>query len=79
MAAIKRDRMPPCKKDGVDCPKRQVGCRSTCKEYVRWEADHQATHQAILAEKAKEHNLSNYFINNTVKRELKWQLYMRRR
>ena len=21
---------PPCKKNGVDCPDRKVGCRSTC-------------------------------------------------
>ena len=24
---------PPCKKDGVDCPRREVGCQGKCEEY----------------------------------------------
>lgn len=24
---------PPCKKDGVDCPKRELGCRAACSEW----------------------------------------------
>lgn len=24
---------PPCKKDGIECPRRYFGCRSECPEY----------------------------------------------
>lgn len=27
----------PCKKDGVECPKRVDGCRNTCKEYAEYQ------------------------------------------
>ncbi len=26
----------PCKKGGIDCPKRYLGCHSECKEYQEW-------------------------------------------
>ena len=78
MATIKRDKLPPCKKDGVDCPKRQVGCHSTCQEFIDWEKEHVATREARRAEKTREHVLNSYFIPNTVNRELRWQMYKRR-
>lgn len=28
--------MPPCKKDGVPCTKREVGCQSTCPEMQKY-------------------------------------------
>lgn len=27
----------PCKKDGIECPKRVFGCRKTCPEYAEYE------------------------------------------
>lgn len=37
MRLIPRVRMPnpkpPCKKNGVDCPRREVGCQGKCEEY----------------------------------------------
>ena len=27
----------PCEKNGVDCPKRVVGCRTDCPEWQRYE------------------------------------------
>lgn len=27
----------PCKKDGIECPKRVMGCRKTCPDYAEYE------------------------------------------
>ena len=37
---------PPCKRDGVDCTKRHVGCRKTCPEWKEWESVHAAEKKA---------------------------------
>ena len=29
---------PPCRKNGVDCPNRCVGCHATCKEFADYRA-----------------------------------------
>ena len=32
---------PPCKTpDGIDCPRRYIGCRAECEEYHKWLAIH---------------------------------------
>jgi hypothetical protein len=31
---------PPCKKDGVDCTKRHVGCQPECDAFIKWQAVH---------------------------------------
>lgn len=31
--------LPPCKKDGVPCDKRHVGCHSTCEGYQAYKAE----------------------------------------
>ena len=31
---------PPCKVDGIDCPRRYIGCRAECEEYHKWLAIH---------------------------------------
>ena len=32
--------LPPCKPDGIDCPRRYIGCRAECEEYHKWLAVH---------------------------------------
>lgn len=32
--------LPPCKPDGIDCPRRYIGCRAECEEYNKWLAIH---------------------------------------
>lgn len=32
--------LPPCKPDGMDCPRRYIGCRAECEEYHKWLAIH---------------------------------------
>lgn len=31
---------PPCKVNGIDCPRRYIGCRAECEEYHKWLAIH---------------------------------------
>lgn len=31
---------PPCKVDGIECPRRYIGCRAECEEYHNWLAIH---------------------------------------
>ena len=31
-------RIPPCKKNGIDCPKRCPGCQPRCKDYIDFRA-----------------------------------------
>ena len=28
--------LPPCKPNGVECPRRYIGCRAECEEYHKW-------------------------------------------
>lgn len=39
---------PPCQVDGVDCPRRHVGCRDDCKEWNDWTAIHAEEKAEIL-------------------------------
>ena len=32
--------LPPCKPDGIECPRRYIGCRAECEEYHKWLAIH---------------------------------------
>ena len=33
---------PPCKTDGIECPRRYIGCRADCEAYHDWLAKHEA-------------------------------------
>lgn len=43
--------VPPCKKDGVPCPKRELGCHSKCDEYLEY-----AQSRFDISEKRKHRN-----------------------
>jgi hypothetical protein len=32
--------IPPCKPNGIECPRRYIGCRAECEEYHKWLAKH---------------------------------------
>jgi len=34
--------LPPCKPDGIECPRRYIGCRAECEEYHKWLEIHEA-------------------------------------
>lgn len=46
---------PPCKTpDGIDCPKRYIGCRAECDAYHEWLAKHEAEKELIRKNREKE-------------------------
>lgn len=42
---------PPCKHDGIDCPKRRLGCREGCKDWNDWQQVHAKESAQILSQK----------------------------
>lgn len=48
---------PPCKANGVDCRKRQVGCHEHCPEYADYQRDHNAQ-RAIVFDGRRRDNLT---------------------
>ena len=46
----------PCRKQGVDCPLRRLGCRTTCEEWIKYEKEYGEWHrQRTEAMKQKGH------------------------
>lgn len=43
---------PPCKPDGIECPRRYIGCRAECEQYHEWLLQHEAE----LQNKREYHN-----------------------
>lgn len=43
---------PPCNVDGVDCPRRYVGCRAGCDEWHKWLAIHAEEKERVRRGKA---------------------------
>ena len=42
---------PPCKPDGIDCPRRYIGCRAECEEYHKWLAIHAEENEKLRQSK----------------------------
>ena len=40
----------PCKKNGIDCPKRVIGCHDNCKEYQDFAAEREAIRNKRIEE-----------------------------
>lgn len=47
--------VPPCKVDGVDCPKRYPGCSDHCEDFLKFRAAREEynahRHQTVVIEK----------------------------
>ncbi len=43
--------LPPCKPDGIECPRRYVGCRAECEEYHKWLAKHDEVKEKLQRNK----------------------------
>lgn len=37
--------MPPCRKNGKDCPLRRAGCQARCEEYKAFRAEREAQYK----------------------------------
>lgn len=52
---------PPCKTpDGIDCPRRYIGCRAECEAYHEWLAKHEAEKER--AQKNKHNEADDFLI-----------------
>lgn len=45
--------LPPCKPDGIECPRRYNGCRAECEEYHKWLVAHDEKRAQIKAARDK--------------------------
>lgn len=43
---------PPCKPDGMDCPRRYIGCRAECEEYHKWLSVHDEEKEKLRRNKS---------------------------
>lgn len=51
----------PCKKNGIDCPNRVLGCHDNCKEYQAFAAHRERMLKKIRTEEAFERDYNNAF------------------
>lgn len=59
-------RLPPCKKNGKDCPLRKPACSSSCKEYKEW---HRENVQKPNEARARENIALGYTVDDIEKRK----------
>lgn len=65
---------PPCKTpDGVDCPKRYIGCQSECETYHDWLAVHAAEKEKMRRKKCVEINTTSFIIGREKRKRLACQ------
>lgn len=68
---------PPCKTpDGIDCPRRYIGCRAECKEWHDWLAIHEAEKEA--QRKNKNNPADDFLIRQNLKIQRGWNEAKRR-
>ena len=55
---------PPCKINGIDCPRRKLLCHGACKEWQKWKAEEEERKRVMY--EAKE--LANITYSERVKK-----------
>lgn len=61
---------PPCKVDGVDCPRRCVGCQSSCKAYHDWLVIHAAEKDAMRRDKDRTCDADGFLAGQTKRKNI---------
>ena len=56
---------PPCKVDGVDCPRRYVGCKAGCEKWHEWLAIHADEKEKIRLGREKYTDVESCMIDQT--------------
>lgn len=46
-----------------DCTKRQIGCHSTCSDYIKQHAERQKLNKLMYNEKRKHYDVNSYKLN----------------
>lgn len=69
---------PPCKVNGVDCPRRYVGCRAGCEKWHEWLVVHE---RETARRRQYRHNEADGFLVGRKKRveQARHRDYMRER
>ena len=71
MRLIPRVRMPkpkpPCRKNGVDCPRREVGCQGKCEEYRIFREERIELSKATYKAVAQQRQADSVLINGAMK------------
>ena len=57
----------PCEKHGVDCPRRQLGCRTDCPEWQQYEKAKAEQYKARLERFNEEKQYYNYRFDGITK------------
>ena len=50
----------PCKKNGVDCPKRAVGCRRDCPDWAKYEEENAKYTGAVFEQYIRDYDINAY-------------------
>ena len=58
----------PCFKDGVDCEKRQVGCKAGCEQWKEWMAIHEAEKKQDFKAKGKTIDADTFMVDRKRRR-----------
>ena len=53
---------PPCKVDGMDCPRRYVGCRATCDEWAEWMVRHAEEVEQAIKKRREEKDVTEFLV-----------------
>ena len=51
---------PPCKTDGIECPRRYIGCRAECEAYHKWLTIHEQELEQMRSKKNENHEYYEY-------------------
>ena len=54
---------PPCKVDGVDCPRRYIGCRAKCEAWHEWLTIHAEETQKQRKNKLDEFDVTEFLVH----------------
>ena len=57
----------PCKTAGVECSRREFGCRNTCQEYAEYEQKLSEFKKNIFVQKNKQREIDKYVKRQMVK------------
>lgn len=56
--------LPPCKRNGIECPHRYPDCRSRCEKYHNWLAIHTEEKARFEEKKQRENDVNEFRFGN---------------
>ena len=65
--------LPPCKPDGINCPRRYIGCKSECEKWHEWLVIHAKETEALKTDLNKDWEYMDYMDKNPKLRKRRGQ------